>query len=134
MRVLVCGGRKFLDHHRLYAVMDTLLRHRLRGAATPIIIIHGGAGGADTLAGDWAELRRLDCWVFHAEWADISHPDAVIVTRRDGSKYDKRAGLRRNQQMIDEGKPDLVVAFPGGTGTADMVSRAKRAGIEVLDG
>jgi predicted Rossmann-fold nucleotide-binding protein len=39
----------------------------------------------------------------------------------------------RNQRMIDEGKPDLVVAFPGGSGTADMVRRAKRASIEVME-
>jgi predicted Rossmann-fold nucleotide-binding protein len=32
-----------------------------------------------------------------------------------------------------EWKPDLVVAFPGGSGTADMVSRARGAGIEVIE-
>jgi hypothetical protein len=34
--------------------------------------------------------------------------------------------------MLDEGKPDLVVAFPGGTGTADMVKRAELAGVKVV--
>jgi hypothetical protein len=29
--------------------------------------------------------------------------------------------------MLDEGKPDLVVAFPGGGGTKDLVSRAVKA-------
>lgn len=51
----------------------------------------------------------------------------------DWRKYGKSAGPLRNQQMIDEGKPDLVVAFPGGTGTADMVRRAKAAGIRVIE-
>ena len=37
------------------------------------------------------------------------------------------------QQMIDEGKPDLVVAFKGGTGTADMVRRAKKHNIKVIE-
>jgi hypothetical protein len=45
----------------------------------------------------------------------------------------KAAGPIRNQRMIDEGKPDLVIAFPGGRGTADMVSRAKKAGIPVQE-
>jgi hypothetical protein len=36
--------------------------------------------------------------------------------------------------MIDEGKPDLVIAFPGGRGAADMVSRAIKAGIRVERG
>jgi hypothetical protein len=38
----------------------------------------------------------------------------------------------RNQAMLDYGKPDLVVAFPGGKGTADMVRRARVAGVKVL--
>ena len=39
----------------------------------------------------------------------------------------------RNQKMLDEGKPDLVVAFAGGRGTADMVRIAKRSGVEVRE-
>ena len=39
----------------------------------------------------------------------------------------------RNQQMIDEGKPDLVVAFLGGRGTTDMVKRARIAGGKVIE-
>ena len=42
-------------------------------------------------------------------------------------------GHIRNQQMIDEGKPDLVVAFKGGTGTADMTRRAKKHNIKVIE-
>ena len=37
------------------------------------------------------------------------------------------------QQMIDEGKPDLVVAFPGGRGTQDMIKRAKGHHIKVVE-
>ncbi len=37
----------------------------------------------------------------------------------------------RNQQMLDEAKPDMVLAFPGGRGTDDMVSRAEKAGVPV---
>jgi hypothetical protein len=33
--------------------------------------------------------------------------------------------------MLDEGKPDLVVAFPGGGGTKDMVRRAVKAGLSI---
>ena len=35
--------------------------------------------------------------------------------------------------MLDEGKPDLVVAFPGGRGTAHMTRIARGAGIEVIE-
>jgi hypothetical protein len=37
----------------------------------------------------------------------------------------------RNQRMLDEGKPDLVVAFTGGGGTKDLVRRAVKAGVSV---
>ncbi len=60
-----------------------------------------------------------DCWI-----------DLHLYEHRD--KYGKSAGSIRNQQMIDEGKPDLVVAFPGGFGTKDMVRRAKKHNIEVI--
>lgn len=48
-------------------------------------------------------------------------------------KYGRMAGAMRNQQMLDEEEVDLVVAFPGGKGTADMVRRARAAGIEVRE-
>ncbi|MDF3607511.1 DUF2493 domain-containing protein [Paracoccus sp. DMF-8] len=108
MRVLVCGGRDFNDKEKAFAVLNQI---------RPTFIIEGGAKGADTLAWLWRKrnLSSDNHLTIEARW-DV-----------DG----KAAGPIRNQRMIDEGKPDLVVAFPGGRGTADMVRRAKRAGIEV---
>ena len=37
----------------------------------------------------------------------------------------------RNQRMLDEGKPDLVVAFPGGGETKDIVTPAVKARVPV---
>lgn len=51
---------------------------------------------------------------------------------RRGRPYNAKAGPDRNQRMIDEGRPGLVIAFPGGDGTADMIHRAQEAGIEVV--
>jgi hypothetical protein len=47
----------------------------------------------------------------------------------DWEKLGRSAGPIRNQAMLDEGRPDLVVAFPGHHGTADMVRRARAAGV-----
>ena len=88
--------------------------HEQRG---PFTIINGGAGGADYLARRFAKLWELDCVTVRAEW----------------NKHGKAAGPLRNQKMIDEHKPDMVVAFPGGTGTADMIRRAKIARIETWE-
>lgn len=111
MRVLVTGGRHYADREFLYAALDALhAEHGFR------LLIHGGATGADALAQDWAEHRGVVPQAYPADW----------------TKYRKAAGPIRNRQMLDEGKPDLVVAFPGGDGTANMVSIAKRAGVPVI--
>ncbi|HEV7285225.1 MAG TPA: DUF2493 domain-containing protein [Kaistia sp.] len=109
MRVLVCGGRDFADRPRLNVALDGL---------KPSFLIHGGAPGADALADYWADIRGIPHRTFPADW----------------NTHGKAAGPIRNQRMIDEGKPDLVIAFPGGRGTADMIRRAKAAGIPVREG
>src|SRR5258707_623656 len=84
---------------------------------TDVVIIHGGAAGADSAAGDFAAVNWCPELCFMADW----------------SKYGKRAGYVRNKQMIEEGMPDLVVAFPGGRGTAMMVKLARQANIKVIE-
>lgn len=34
--------------------------------------------------------------------------------------------------MLDEGRPDLELALPGGRGTGDMIARAEDAGVRVV--
>ena len=111
-RVLVCGGRAYADQAHLAASLELL------HAARPFtLLIHGAAPGADSLAAGWANEHGLAVRAFPAAW-DL---------------HGKAAGPLRNQQMLDEGRPDLVVAFMGGRGTADMVERATLAGVPVLE-
>lgn len=126
MRVLVFGGRDYADRARLYAELDDL--DTKRGQLT---IINGGATGADRLAREWAKERGRPCITYPADWNNLSYHDRVVRIRRDGSKYDVHAGPRRNQKMIDDGKPDMGVGFPGGAGTRDMLSRIRVAHIQV---
>lgn len=113
MRILVCGGREFDN----WGVLCSELDKQLFGRERLVYIIQGGAKGADFLARVWAKFRNCPQEEYPANW----------------KKYGRGAGGIRNQQMLDEGKPDLVVAFPGGTGTADMVRRAKKSGVKVLE-
>lgn len=53
------------------------------------------------------------------------------VFKADWSKDGRKAGPVRNSVMLSVGKPDLVIAFPGGRGTADMVRKAKAKGVPV---
>lgn len=112
MRVLVCGGRDYADEDKVCQVLDDVNKR------TPVwLLIHGGAKGADMLAARWAWTRDVAQDRYEADW----------------KQHGKAAGPLRNQQMIDKGKPDLVIAFPGGRGTADMVRRAKTAGVPVTE-
>ena len=110
--MLVCGGREFANRQLLTEVLNRL--HQERGIA---LIISGGARGADTMAEWWAKAKGVPCDVYEADWISLG----------------RKAGPIRNQRMLDEGKPDLVVAFPGGRGTADMVRRGREAGVEVIE-
>jgi hypothetical protein len=47
--------------------------------------------------------------------------------------YGKAAGPIRNKRMLTDFAPDIVVAFPGGKGTADMVRQAKEREVEVRE-
>lgn len=111
MKVIVCGGRNFRSPAQVFKKLDEI------HAATPITaLMQGGATGADSFARDWAatkpEVQRFVC-------------------RADWDRWGNAAGPMRNARML-EWKPDMVVAFAGGTGTADMVRKAENAGVKVV--
>ena len=110
IKVLCCGGRDYADRENVDRCLNKI--HTLLGIDC---IIHGDAVGADKLAGAWALNRNIAYVAMAAQW----------------DKYGKAAGPIRNAEMIKE-QPHLVVAFPGGRGTADMVQRAQEAGIPVV--
>lgn len=111
MRVLVCGGRHYFNRESVYTMLDAT--HKARRIDC---VIHGAAHGADILAQDWADDRGICCIQFPAKWD------------RDG----KAAGPIRNRKMLDEGKPDILIAFPGGRGTANMIQQAGKIGLLVV--
>lgn len=108
MKILVCGGRDFEDQAMVFAVLDAHLATKGR-----IHIIQGGAKGADFHAKQWALSRKMPITTFPADW----------------DKHGKAAGPIRNSLMLEESKPDMFVAFPGGAGTADMISKCQKAGL-----
>lgn len=113
MKWLVCGGRDFTGHAVFLRAMTKLVQER----GMPTTIIEGGSKGADRMARRWAEHNGLRVHTFVARWG----------------KEGPAAGPIRNQSMLDEGRPDLVVAFPGGAGTLDMVAKAKAAGVPIVE-
>jgi YspA, cpYpsA-related SLOG family len=115
MRILVCGGRDYTNYREFETNLCDILFDYVEFER--VTIIQGGARGADALAKRFAEDFGDTCIEFKADW----------------EQYGKSAGYIRNKQMLEEGKPDLVVAFPGGNGTASMVALAKKANVEVIE-
>lgn len=113
-RVLVTGGRDYANQRAVWGALFSLLL----GPEGIDLVIHGGARGADLLAARWAKENSKPCLRVPAEW----------------SLYGKAAGHRRNTRMLELGEPTLVVWFPGGRGTADMVKQALSSGIPVVEG
>ena len=112
MRWLVCGGRDFQDTQRVFACLD----HVAKVVGKPEMLIVGDARGADSSAKLWAKHRQIPGIMVRANW------------KRDG----KSAGPKRNARMLQYG-PNLVIHFPGGAGTADMVHRAQAAEVETIE-
>ena len=108
VRILVTGGRDFTNW---FAVV-----HALAQMPKDATLVHGAARGADSLAASY--------WGDNLERPVEAHP-------ADWAKHGKAAGPIRNQEMLDSGV-DILIAFPGGRGTADMTRRALAAGVKVI--
>lgn len=132
MRALICGSRDYADIDAFLVAMDSL--HGEHGFTSVIsgsrmhpddvamfdfeeLVKWHRFDGADALAIRWAIRNRMPAENFPANW----------------TAQGPAAGPIRNQEMLDEGKPDVVIAFPGGKGTADMVRKAKKAGVWVIE-
>ncbi len=111
MKVIVCGGREFSQEEFLFYSLD-----RLHAEYCFDLLIHGGAKGADALAHRWALSRGVQPAACEANW----------------NRFGSQAGPMRNANMLGL-RPDLVVAFPGGRGTAHMVAIARGCGVKVRE-
>jgi len=110
VRIIVCGGRDYADRDYAFRVLDKI--HTLRGIAE---VIQGECPtGADRWAREWATGYGIPLTRCRAEW----------------ETHGKRAGPLRNRYMLTL-RPDGVVCFPGGKGSADMASAATEAGVPV---
>jgi hypothetical protein len=110
VRALVCGGREWSNGESIRKALIDF---------NPRVVIHGNCRGADKLAGIEAKKLGIEVVVFPAQW----------------NRYGRAAGPIRNQQMLDEGEPEIVLAFHDdiaeSVGTVDMVGRAMKAQLPV---
>lgn len=116
-RWLICGGRYFAN----WSMFERWMIHitGLKGMK-PSVVISGCASGADSLAIRWAKTHNIQI-------------ERYPVTPEIWKAVGKRAGNRRNTAMLVQGKPTLVIAFPGDGGTADMVRKTREANVELIE-
>ena len=114
MRLLITGDRNWSNDQIIGAVLTSLARDY-----PDLVLIEGGANGADILSADIGRYLGIKVLEFKADW----------------NRFGRGAGPIRNQQMLDEGKPTAVMAFhpdlKNSRGTLDMVKRARRANLPV---
>jgi hypothetical protein len=122
-RIVVTGGRGFADGALVWELLGHVATLVWRGGAA-LVVGEGGARGADALVRGWvARVRQeplasvmLEHHTFPADW----------------NRYGIAAGPRRNREMLDAVKPQVVFAFPGGRGTYDCIFAATNRKIPVL--
>ena len=109
MKMIIAGGRKYTFTKSDVAFLDKL--HK----TSPITeVVCGMAAGADLSGRMWALSRDIPIKEFPAEW----------------DTYGKSAGIIRNTQMA--AYADGLIAFPGGTGTDNMLAQAREKGLLVF--
>jgi len=108
----MCGDRNWNSWKPIEEVIDSF--------PEDAVIIQGMCRGADKMSRYLALKRGLEVEDYPAKW----------------DKYGKAAGVIRNKQMLDEGKPNIVYAFHSdlskSKGTKNMVEQAIKRGIEVI--
>jgi hypothetical protein len=132
---LITGSRSWPDPQLLADRLMDAWHDATQLGHQDIVIVHGGADGADTLARLWAEGHGLQDEQYDAPWSAPCAPQCPPGHRRKrarGGDYCPLAGHRRNQAMVDTGA-DLCIAFShnNSTGTADCMRRATAAGIPI---
>lgn len=118
MKVCVTGGRDYAARAAVFEFLDGL-----HGLIPITQLAHGHCRtGADAHADAWCLARGVEPVRYPADW----YPNGQ-------RKLWRGAGPARNARMLREFRPVVLVAFPGGSGTAGCVRIARELRIPVLD-
>jgi hypothetical protein len=112
-RIIVTGGRDYHDAAAMRRTFASLIAWH-----GPLEINEGGCPTGADAGARWLRCERgLPGRTYEADW----------------DRHGRSAGPIRNSTMLREVEPRLVVHFPGGRGTADMVQKARVAGVRIAE-
>lgn len=126
LKVLIAGGRDYINYLKLEATLVSVLRKKV-DEGYRIVIVSGEAKGADALGEKFAKNYGYKVEPYPAKWKELDVEGAVIRSNQYG-KYNAVAGHMRNEDMAKA--CDVAVMFWDGfsTGTCDMIERIKSYG------
>ena len=112
-KVIIAGSRGFSNYKLLHEQCNKFLREKRK--THNVIIISGGARGADLLGEKYAKDEGFDLEIYLADW----------------KKFGKTAGFRRNEQMAEVA--DALIAFWDGKshGTKHMIDIMNEKNLQV---
>ena len=107
MHLAITGSRTFTNYDRL----EKIILNRYKSKLFDMVIVSGGARGADNLAERFAKEHLLP----------------MIILKPDWKKHGVSAGFYRNQQIVD--KADEFIAFwdDRSKGTQDLIKKVQKA-------
>lgn len=146
VRIIIAGTRTLNDYkkvekaiHKILAQLtkEGILTGNIKEDIKNIIIVSGGAKGADSLGERFADKYNTNKKLFPAKWDDLEAKPCMIRCRQDGSKYNVLAGVNRNSEManyVSEVDNGMLIAFWNGrsTGTKNMIELANKKKLRVF--
>lgn len=110
MRLLVCGGRHFDDAVLVEAELTAF------HAATPIsVVIHGGLPCIGMPVESWARRNKVHVVRYPANFSLGKSGDSL-----------------RDAFMLGDSRADMLLIFPGGRRTAELLREAERKQVPVI--
>ena len=125
MKIIIAGSRFVTPEEFVRAIQTSTL------LAQATEIITGKAAGVDTYGELYGRLALIPVKEFPAEWDNVNRDDATIKTRKDGTKYNARAGFVRNEQMARYADGLILIWKNDSKGSEDMLKQAKKYGLQI---
>jgi|CXWL01.1.fsa_nt_gi hypothetical protein len=110
MRLLMSGGRHFEDSVLVEGALSAIHRR-----APITVLIHGGTPGLGAPAESWARRNAVHLVRYPANFS-----------------LGKRGDFERDRFMLEDGRPQALLAFPGGRRTAELCQSARRRGTSII--
>ncbi len=111
MRLLISGGRHFDDAAVILSELN-----RIHAEYPVTVLIHGGLPALGSSAEDWARQNDIHIVRYPANWSLLG----------------KQADAKRNRFMLEDSRPDALLAFPGGRHLQELVQQARAQNIPVV--